>query len=217
VQIIGAGLPRTGTSALEAALDRLGFGPCYHSRRMLERPGHLAAWTRACRGEPVDLPALLTGFRATTDAPACFFWPELVRAFPAARVVLGVRDPAAWCRSMTATVLRPDVFAGDDPTLAGLRTLTGEMFGRAFAGARTDTGWSEAGLTAAYHRHVDAVRAAVPAGRLLVHDVADGWAPLCAFLGVPVPDEEFPHRNSAGEFHERLNRYRTETGGGATE
>jgi hypothetical protein len=39
----------------------------------------------------------------------------------------------------------------------------------------------------------------VPADRLLVWDVREGWGPLCAFLGLPVPDEPFPNVNDARE------------------
>ena len=35
----------------------------------------------------------------------------------------------------------------------------------------------------------------MPADRLLVFDVKQGWEPLCAFLGVLVPDTPFPHVN----------------------
>ena len=48
---------------------------------------------------------------------------------------------------------------------------------------------------AEYHRHLEEVKAAVPADRLLVFSVAEGWAPLCAFLGLPVPDQPFPRVN----------------------
>jgi hypothetical protein len=34
----------------------------------------------------------------------------------------------------------------------------------------------------------------------LVFDVAEGWAPLCRFLDVPVPDGPFPHMNSTEQF-----------------
>lgn len=30
LQVIGAGLPRCGTSSLKAALETLGFNPCHH-------------------------------------------------------------------------------------------------------------------------------------------------------------------------------------------
>jgi hypothetical protein len=47
--------------------------------------------------------------------------------------------------------------------------------------------------------------AALPPERLLVFDVTEGWEPLCAFLGVPVPDAPFPHVNSAEEFWQMLD------------
>ena len=31
-----------------------------------------------------------------------------------------------------------------------------------------------------------------------MYSVKDGWEPLCRFLDVPVPDEEFPHKNKNG-------------------
>ena len=50
------------------------------------------------------------------------------------------------------------------------------------------------------------MQAAVPADRLLVFDVKEGWAPLCAFLGVEVPDEPFPHDNAGMDTLRRLVR-----------
>jgi hypothetical protein len=44
------------------------------------------------------------------------------------------------------------------------------------------------------------VCAAIPTERLLVFDVAEGWAPLCRFLDVPVPDTPFPRMNSTEQF-----------------
>jgi hypothetical protein len=42
------------------------------------------------------------------------------------------------------------------------------------------------------------IRGLVPKDRLLEWTVEDGWEPLCAFLGKPVPDDEpFPHVNAA--------------------
>ena len=50
----------------------------------------------------------------------------------------------------------------------------------------------EAAALAAFEAHYAAVRATVPADRLLEWTVADGWGPLCAALDVPVPDDPFP-------------------------
>ena len=40
---------------------------------------------------------------------------------------------------------------------------------------------------------------ALSSERLLVFSPAEGWGPLCAFLGVSVPDEPFPRVNSRDE------------------
>jgi hypothetical protein len=36
---------------------------------------------------------------------------------------------------------------------------------------------------------------------LLVFDVSEGWKPLCEFLNLPVPKEDFPHLNKKENFH----------------
>jgi len=51
-----------------------------------------------------------------------------------------------------------------------------------------------------YRRNNAAVRATVPPERLLVFNVADGWAPLCRFLEAPVPETPFPRSNPRDEF-----------------
>jgi hypothetical protein len=59
-------------------------------------------------------------------------------------------------------------------------------------------------LAAAMDRWTDEVRANVPAERLLVWDVTQGWEPLCEFLELPVPDEPFPNVNDSVQFVERM-------------
>ncbi len=59
----------------------------------------------------------------------------------------------------------------------------------------------------AFNRHNEQVRRDVSADRLLVYEVRQGWEPLCAFLGVPVPEgKPFPHVNDAIEFRSRAVR-----------
>ncbi|MFI6762809.1 sulfotransferase [Micromonospora sp. NPDC050417] len=55
-----------------------------------------------------------------------------------------------------------------------------------------------------YTDHIAEVRATMPADRLLVFDVAQGWAPLCEFLGVAVPEQPFPLLNTSAAFRERV-------------
>jgi hypothetical protein len=48
------------------------------------------------------------------------------------------------------------------------------------------------------------VKAEIPPERLLVYQAGQGWAPLCAFLGVPVPAEPYPSENNRAEFAARV-------------
>jgi hypothetical protein len=63
-------------------------------------------------------------------------------------------------------------------------------------------GLDTAGLMKAFVAHNEAVKAAIPAERMLVFQVKDGWSPLCDFLGVPAPADPFPRTNDRAEFFE---------------
>jgi hypothetical protein len=80
---------------LKAALERLGFSPCYH---MVEVPrrGHGPYWREAMRRKPIEWEAAFAGYRATVDFPAANFWAELAQAYPKAKVLLSIRDPQRW-------------------------------------------------------------------------------------------------------------------------
>ena len=106
--VIGAGLGRTGTLSLHAALERLGFAPCEHMTNCFSHPERFALWLKALEhkraGEPIDWRPLFAGYRATVDWPGAFFWRELVAAHPDARVILTVRDPERWYDSALSTI-----------------------------------------------------------------------------------------------------------------
>jgi hypothetical protein len=55
------------------------------------------------------------------------------------------------------------------------------------------------GAIEVFRRNTEEVRALGP-DRALVWRPAEGWEPLCAFLGVPVPDEQFPRLNDLSSF-----------------
>ena len=60
-------------------------------------------------------------------------------------------------------------------------------------------------LIAAFNAHEAAVKQEIPAERLLVHSPKDGWGPLCAFLGVPVPEGDYPRSNHRDEFFANMD------------
>ena len=48
-----------------------------------------------------------------------------------------------------------------------------------------------------YRQHNERVQAIIPAEKLLVFNVKNGWKPLCDFLGCDVPSTPFPRENVA--------------------
>lgn len=200
LEVIGAGFGRTGTNSLKLALEALGFGPCHHMHEVSHHPEQAAPWLAAAEGAPVDWEALFAGYRSQVDWPGARWWRELADAFPAAKVILTLRPAEDWYASFAATVA-PEICrppSGPSQAAADRRRMQRLTIGeQVFAGKADDR---DAAL-ATYRRHAEAVRAAIAPGRLLVFDVAEGWAPLCGFLGVPVPDAPFPRTNSKAEFH----------------
>ena len=58
---------------------------------------------------------------------------------------------------------------------------------------------------AQYERHNDDVRATADPDRLVEWRPEDGWAPICRALGMPLPDQPFPHVNTTDEFRAMAN------------
>ena len=202
VQVVGAGVGRTGTHSLKLALERLLGGPCHH---MIEVFGHLdeqvPVFHAAVRGEPVDWHALFAGYDAVVDWPGGAFWRETMAAFPDALVLLSVREsPEAWWKSADRTILEPMRAGEPPPELQPWSTMMHELLATRF----TDRIEDKQALMDAYERHNAAVREGVPADRLLEWKPGDGWAPICERLGLDVPDEPFPHVNTTEEFRGML-------------
>jgi len=104
MKIIGAGLGRTGTSSLKAALEMLGFGPCYHMQEINKHPEHIPIWLDAVAGKPVDWVTFLQPYQAMLDWPACDHYATLMATYPEAKVLLSVRDPEKWYDSVHETI-----------------------------------------------------------------------------------------------------------------
>jgi len=199
LQVIGAGFGRTGTLSLKAALERLGFEPCYHMMEVIGvRPGvndgHVDTWNDfVCGGRPMDWHRLFAGYQACVDFPTCAYYRELMAAFPDAPVVLTVRDAGVWAESWAAiheTAQEIRRVTQGDPRMRRWGEFVARIEVNAF-GADPD----RAAAIAGFERHNAEVKAVVPPERLLVYEVREGWEPLCAFLRRPIPSVPFPHLN----------------------
>jgi hypothetical protein len=128
------------------------------------------------------------------DWPTAAYWPALAEAFPDAKVLLTWRTPESWWKSFSRTIL-PRIVPGNEPESFGERVIRDQVFD----GRPQD----EAHALAVYRANIERALAEVPSGRLVVHRLGDGWGPLCAGLGVPVPDAPYPHANTTEDFNRR--------------
>jgi hypothetical protein len=212
MKVIGAGLPRTGTLSQKVALEMLGFGPCYHMVNVLTDLPLARRWEQALDDE-VNWDEVFGEHESTVDWPGSFFYRELVDAYPDAKVVLSVRDPQAWEKSMLDTIW--DVCYGQslmahiskarelvDPEWRGYMDLMRRMWAAQgiFSGAELLPGQ----LAEAIARYQEQVQRHVPEDRLLVWSVQEGWEPLCRFLEVDVPEAQFPRLNDSKMFVDRI-------------
>ncbi|HEY0105203.1 MAG TPA: sulfotransferase, partial [Rhizomicrobium sp.] len=162
-------------------------------------PEQVPLWDLAAAGGLADWEEIFASYESSCDWPSCHFYKELAAFYPQAKIVLSVRDPKSWYRSVEGTILHhlkaaaagrpggpPGKFAG---TIISEKTFRNDF--------------SEANMIGVYEGHNEEVKRAIPRDRLLVFDAKTGWEPLCGFLGVPVPDAPFPRNNTTEEFQAR--------------
>lgn len=197
MQVIGAGVGRTGTYSLRLAINRLGFGPCHHMEEVIQNPFvQVPLWTGVLNGNH-NWNEIYEGFNSAVDWPTAAFFRELAQAYPSAKFVLTHRDPQGWADSFTETIYKL-VEESDQapPSMKDFLTM-----GRGVI-ARTGfpDGLNRDGLIRAFTAHNESVIRTIPAERLLIYQVMEGWDPLCNFLGTGAPNEPFPRANNRAEF-----------------
>lgn len=199
IEIIGAGFGRTGTSSLKTALEMLGFGRCYHMEEVFSHPQHTWSWLNAWQGDSVNWSRLFRGYRSTVDWPGSTFYKSLMDQYPQAKVILTVRDPEQWYESTLHTIY--DVMLhfplnGSGRFIPIVSNIANMLNGIIWEGTFKGNFEDKKFAIETYQQHNKSVMNYVPAERLLVYDVSQGWEPLCNFLNVQVPNgKSFPHRN----------------------
>lgn len=203
VEVLCLGLPRTGTESLSVALQKLGLDTYHgwdlvfepdgrkiqHCQQLVKRKYH-GAHDGDVQISSAEFDILLGDKTAVIDSLSMLFAPELVAAYPDAKVVLnGRRDLDAWHRSMNKTIGQE---VGQNWILWYLRWFSAEMhwmyslylrfgfpgvFRCAKGGCTTDSVARNAKWI--YRDHYNMVRGMVPKENLLEWTVEDGWEPLC--------------------------------------
>lgn len=193
---------------MRTALQQLGFHDCYHMESLianLERDTGL--WMRAVEHKYAgkgtftkqDWDNLLGQAQACVDLPAALFSAELAEMYPEAKIVILNRDPEKWYDSVLNTIYKvsPDGSIGAkiqslfctlfDPLLREWIRLIRTIWKLALP---FDHGKEKEKALAWYTSHYDDFRSRIPQAdkkRCLEFRIQDGWGPLCAHLGVPIP------------------------------
>mmetsp|Transcript_19010 Transcript_19010/g.36653 ORF Transcript_19010/g.36653 Transcript_19010/m.36653 type:complete len:253 (-) Transcript_19010:328-1086(-) len=228
LEVIGAGFGRTGTDSLRAALNQLGY-PCYHMFVAAERKD-FERWVSAdeqlrLHDDMSQMREILGDFKATVDFPASVFYKELLRDNPGAKVVLTVRDSESWYKSAINTIWHPWAYEWSPLILSTppgrqmknlrdvyvARILKKSVHEVKAAGGPVEIR-DKSRMVQCFDEHIKEVKAHVPPGDLLVFQVKDGWEPLCAFLGKPVPSTPFPNVNNVNDFWRQVKVVNTVVG-----
>jgi hypothetical protein len=209
LKIIGAGFGRTGTLSTYTALNQLGF-PCYHMLEVVmnkENKHHLDFWNNVANAPAAiqhNWEEVFKKYTAAVDNPACCVWKELLKAYPNAKVILTLhpRGPEGWYESTIDTIY----FTENRWQFQVLKLFTpfakkmGNM-SRKLIWERSHKGTmnNKERAIKRYQEHIEDVKASVPADKLLIFTVTQGWEPLCKFLDVPIPQSEFPNVNDRAQ------------------
>jgi len=175
LRIVGTGFGRTGTDSMRKALNLLGFGPTHHMHEM-GKGSNRQNWLELVKGAEPQWDNLFAGYHACVDWPSAFYWPQLIDAYPDAKVLLTMRSAESWWASFEATILR-NIVEYNNPEDA----------------------------IKIYKRNIDEVLATVAPERLLVHTLGDGWEPLCHWLDCPAPNIDYPQGNTTKDFMAKLS------------
>ncbi|KAI1828533.1 P-loop containing nucleoside triphosphate hydrolase protein [Xylaria intraflava] len=231
LQVIGAGLSRTGTTSISRALSILLDGPTYHCGTQICRGDDydIKSWTKLLRHTPIrsaedkavvmcELSKLMDGFVAVADIPAFVFVPELMELYPDAKVICTVRDRDEWLVS-NQKLLGKNPFVTQAWFFSWLFMFNNPIrhffpFRQAMADGRVGevfpTRRKFDGLMTArdWDSHIAFLKEHVPAEKLVFFDVREGWGPLCKALGCEVPEGiDFPRLNDSKALQEA---YRSE-------
>ena len=199
LSVIGAGFGRTGTESMKGALEVLGLGRCHHMIEVIPDEAQKSIWRGIAAGGAPDWDAAFNGFGCAVDWPSAAYWRETAAHFPDAKVLLTVRDSAKWWESINSTIFEI-LRLVESPDSVGTALIKNQVFG----GNIEDRDH----VIATYEKNIADVQAAFGPERLLTYELGAGWGPLCEFLELPAPDQEFPRVNSTAEFQKYIAMFR---------
>eukprot|EP00450_Noctiluca_scintillans_P039431 CAMPEP_0194478720 /NCGR_PEP_ID=MMETSP0253-20130528/2072_1 /TAXON_ID=2966 /ORGANISM="Noctiluca scintillans" /LENGTH=729 /DNA_ID=CAMNT_0039317849 /DNA_START=67 /DNA_END=2256 /DNA_ORIENTATION=- len=223
VQVIFAGIMRTGLKSMAAAMRQLGYHEIYDRVDLYKT---YAMWDKAIHNKatPEMWKSMFNGYKVVMGIPTFVFWEQIFEAFPNALVVLTVRDETDWFSSVQKAKHQLDHEALAAPLRSGtflqllerfmmpsyhkicnvIRFSWASTLGISFLGSAD---LNESVTRSLFRKHNLYVQNRVPKDQLLVMDVRDGWEPLCKFLKKARPGAPFPSEHEVAYFLvEEVNR-----------
>ncbi len=174
MKVFGVGFQRTGTTSLSAALNTLGIKTLQFPKELYDDIDH-------------DVIREFDGF---TDDPVTLLYKELDKRHPESKFIHTIRDEKTWIKSIhwlltTGKVKFKESF-----------TKYGDEFNMKLFGT---TEYDEKLFLETYRKYNEEVfnYFSNRSDDFLVIDLTkgEGFEKLCPFLGKPLPDRPFPHRN----------------------
>jgi len=209
IQVIGAGMARTGTLSLKLALEQLGYIKCHHMMEVMQSPANLVYWNEMEANRTTDFDAMLKGYQAIVDFPGSLYFKELFQQYPDAKVVLSVRDAEKWYESVHNTIfqvpkglekLKMQIKGLFDPKVKNVLNVY-DFAGRAIWGNLFKNNFEDKDFAIrTFNEWIQDIKNTVPAEQLLIFEAKDGWKPLCTFLNKPIPTTPYPKVNDTKEF-----------------
>lgn len=213
IQVIGAGMARTGTMSLKFALEELGYNKCHHMMEVMKDSANLVYWNEMHNKRTTDFEAMLKGYQAIVDFPGSLYYKELIQQYPDAKVILSVRDAEKWYLSCRNTIYQvPKGFEKFTLQIKGLFNpriknvldvydfATRAIWQNLFKNNFDDKDFA----IKIYNDWTDEVKKTVPQQNLLIFEAKDGWEPLCKFLNKPIPTTAYPKLNDTAQFQQKI-------------
>ena len=199
MKIVCAGYGKTGTKSIAKALRHLGFTVFDWEEQTFDFVDH---WVDVFQnGAKPDVKRVYQNADACVDMPGCFLFEEILEAFPDCKVILSVREENSWIESLVRQLdslyaLRTKTRTTLSPTARKVDYVLDSFLNAAIGTFNTKSTYV---IRKRYRIHNHRVKSIVPADKLLVYNVKEGWKPLCDFLECEVPTVAFPRENVKSE------------------
>lgn len=173
-------LPRTGTKSVSKMMQQLGFGISHAPGPAFESFLTTRQDVKVMADTPCYQPSVVQAIVGRSDETKFIYIDKTARE---------------WVDSMVKVNLIQGYLSSVDTVKRGVASPHNQTDYDAMREVLESDEFNLEDAHAAFIKHKARIETIVPEGRLLVYNFAQGWEPLCNFVGKPVPASEIPHLN----------------------